>query len=557
MKRIISSILLAASAVIGYGQTAYDAQMFSENNYEGTARSVAMGNAFTALGGDLGGVSINPAGSAVAPYSQLTLTPAVTFSSTTTSGVLPPESNTLPYFDESYKTDLTKAGMPNVGFMFNFDTGRKSGLKSLSVGFVLNRTNSWCEDAYAAGTNYTTSFAGAAADAATMNVEYYNRDGILPPGEPRYSYKDFIASNAYQIYSPWKDIVGYNSGIFSAYGEEGEKFVGATEILFDNGSILQGGPVEQAYGRNVYGNKYDYTFNIGANISDFIYLGFNLGLNTITYDRTEYFKEAAVDPYNFENIFPDENGNDRTTYFQNLTYKSDYSATGSGIYGKFGIIVTPGGGLRLGAAIQTPTINNMEERWQEKGEATFTDSYFNGSTKSPVGEGTYTFYSPFRANLGLAYTLGSLGLISIDYELADYQSMKYKVDKFNMSDGDIEYFNETNDLIKEIYGIEHQLRVGAEFKPISQLSVRAGYNLMTSALKFDNSLRHNVSLGLGYSSKQSFFADLACRYSLATSEYYMPYDDYQYNGDEILNYSPEILIRTSGWKLLLTFGWRF
>lgn len=60
-----------AVAVLGYGQTAYDAQLFSENNYEGTARSVAMGNAFTALGGDLGGISINPAGSAVSPYSQL------------------------------------------------------------------------------------------------------------------------------------------------------------------------------------------------------------------------------------------------------------------------------------------------------------------------------------------------------------------------------------------------------------------------------------------------------------------------------------------------------
>ena len=557
MKKIILSFILIASAVTGYSQTAYDAYLFSENNYEGTARSVAMGNAFTALGGDLGGISINPAGSAVAGYSQLTLTPALTFASSRTDGVLPPGGNSLTYFEKSYKTGATKVGMPNIGFTFNFETGRKTGLKSMTMGFVFNRTNSWCENVYANGTNYTTSFAAAAADAATQNIAYYNLPGNLPAGEPRYSYLDLIADNAYDFYSPWKDIVGYRSGMFSTYDSEGEKFIGATEILFDNGDIQQGGPVRQTYGRSIYGNKHEYLFNIGANISDFIYLGFNLGLNTISYDHSEYFKEAAVDTYDFENIFTDNNGETHTTYFQNLMYKYSYSATGSGLFGKFGIIVTPGYGLRLGAAIQTPTVNNMQEQWQEKGETTFTNSDFDSYATSPLGEWAYTFISPFRANFGIAYTLASLGLISIDYELADYGGMKYKIDRYNMADSDIEYFEAINQDIKDYYGTEHQLRIGAEFKPLSQLAVRAGYNIATSALKDDPTSRQNISFGLGYSSKKSFFADLTCRHTFARREYYMPYDDYQYYGDEIVNYSPEILIRTSDWKLLLTLGWRF
>ena len=73
MKKTVISLLLGLSAAFGYAQTAYDALLFSENDYEGTARSVAMGNAFTALGGDLGSIGINPAGSAVAGYSQFTL----------------------------------------------------------------------------------------------------------------------------------------------------------------------------------------------------------------------------------------------------------------------------------------------------------------------------------------------------------------------------------------------------------------------------------------------------------------------------------------------------
>ena len=45
MKRTAITILLILTAVCGYSQSAYDGLIFSENNYEGTARSVAMGNA--------------------------------------------------------------------------------------------------------------------------------------------------------------------------------------------------------------------------------------------------------------------------------------------------------------------------------------------------------------------------------------------------------------------------------------------------------------------------------------------------------------------------------
>lgn len=571
MKKTALTILLTAfAAMAAHGQSAYDAWRFSENIYEGTARSVAMGNAFTALGGDLGAVSINPAGSAVAGYSQMTITPAITISSTTTSGVLPYGSSELPYFDKTFRTNYTRAGIPNVGFSFNFDTGRKSGLKRITVGFTANRTNNWCEDAYAAGTNYTTSFAGAAAFDATENIAYHNLPGNLPPDEPRYSYLDFIQEDSYDLYSPWKDIVGYQSGIFSSFDPDGEQFIGATEILLGNGDIKQGGPLYQSYGRSTYGSKYEYLFNIGANISDFVYIGFNLGVNSLSYDMSEYFKEKAIDESDFENIFTDNDGIEHKTYFSDLMYRYSYSASGTGIFGKLGIIVTPGNGLRIGAAIQTPTAMTINEQWQEKAATNFSSANFNGNATSPLGESEYSFTSPFRANFGVAYTLGSLAVISADYELAAYGSMKYKIDRYNMSDFEIEHFETVNDDIRNAYGTAHQLRIGAEVKPLSVLAVRAGYNLMTSAQKstYNSSTEeyesiaptygHNLSFGLGYISKKSFFADLACRYSFATTEYYMPYNDYIYDdAGNIMTYSPEILMKTSNWKVLLTLGWRF
>jgi hypothetical protein len=142
-----------------------------------------------------------------------------------------------------------------------------------------------------------------------------------------------------------------------------------------------------------------------------------------------------------------------------------------------------------------------------------------------------------------------------------------------MSDADVEYFESINEDIKQAYGAEHYLRIGAEFKPLSTLALRAGYNFMTPAQKKyydadineyvdikkeDIQYRQNISLGIGYISKKSFFADLTCKYAFATDEYYMPYSDYQYDNDGyLINYSPEILIRNTNWKVMLTLGWRF
>ena len=561
-KTVFTIILAATTSVCSFAQTAYDAWLFSENNYEGTARSVAMGNAFTALGGDLGAVSINPAGSAVAGYSQITLTPSLTFSTNTAVGV-PYEGSTNPYFQRMMKSRQTCAGIPNVGFTFHFDTGRSSGLKSITAGFVLNQTNSWCEDVYANGTNNQTSFLAALASDATFEIEDLNRRE--PGANPPYSKNDYMSEDAFK-YMNWQNTVGYRSGMFSAFDADGQKFVGATETILDNGEIMQSGEVEQTYGRQVSGTKYEYAFNIGANISDFVYLGFNLGVNSISYDYTHYFKEAAIDRDLFENRFTDSNGVESVTYFDRAKYKHSYSADGTGIFGKLGVIVTPGAGLRFGATIQTPTSTTIKEQWQDHAETTFTDSKFNGSSESELGQNEYDFNSPWRFGLGAAYTLGKIAVVSVDYEVANFGGMRYQYDRHDISKEDAGYFDEINKDIKASYGAAHYLRLGAEFKPMSVLAVRAGYNLGTAAQKkyydadtddyldLEPTYTQNISFGAGYSSKKSFFADIACRYTFRTNEFIYPYSDYLKDYGKL---SPEILNRHSNWKLLLTLGWRF
>ena len=282
MRKTVTSILLTLAAITGYAQTGYDGLLFSENNYEGTARSVAMGNAFTALGGDLGSITINPAGSAVAGYSQFTITPGLTFAASTAQGVSPFTDGSLPYFERQMKSNITRFSMPNMGLTMNWETNRTSGVKNVTIGFLLNKTAGYDQDVYANGLNSTTTFMGAMAAEA---------DGFLA--------SDLNASNAYDYY-PWATIVGYQSGMISPFGGYDDRYVGASELIFDNGDIVLGGEIDQTYGRRVSGSKYEYIFNIGANVSDFLYLGANLGISSFSYGLDEYFKETAVDPADFD-----------------------------------------------------------------------------------------------------------------------------------------------------------------------------------------------------------------------------------------------------------------
>lgn len=556
MKKIAITILMAFVAVSTYAQTAYSALMLSENDYEGTARTAAMGNAFTALGGDLGAVSINPAASAVNKYSQFSITPGLNIFSSTASGVSPLENSDLPYFERTMRSDRTKFNIPNAGVSFHFETGRKSGIKSYSASFIINRTASYDQNVYASGTNATTSFMGQMAYEASVN------------GYP----SSALGSNDAFDTMPWKSVIGYKTGMIDPYDDI---YVAATEKVYDDKTAFMGGTVNQAYGRNISGSKYEYILNGGMNISDFIYLGASFTINSMDYSYSEYFRETAVDPGEFKITYQDQNGNEipsMTKYFNRMKYNSSYSYSGVGYSLKLGIIVTPIPGIRFGAALQTPTVTTVDENWEDSGETEFSgEGGGRYSSESPYGENRWSFRSPLKANFGIAYTFGKIGLISADYELSDYSNLRYNSSAYT----DWDVLDEINDEMKSSYGIAHKLRVGAEFKPIPAIAVRAGYNLSTSAEKaiWDGfeyvaldkpTLSHKASIGLGFSSQKSFFADIACTRSFIPKEYFMPYADYVFRptadgGSEVdpNNYAPELLIKSSLWKVIFTIGFRF
>ena len=531
MKKILAAIFLLSVALQAGAQGWTDALNFSENDYLGTARSVGMGNAMTAVGGDLGSLTFNPAGSAVASYSQFTITPGLSFSTVTAQGSLQEG------FEDLYKTRKGRMGLPNFGAMMVYDTRNQRGLRRVSFGVVGNVTRDYTNKLRASGTNAHTTVAGSLASQA---------DGYDKSVFDKYSGN--IPS--------WESVVGYNSGIFGQVNND--TYIGLTESLLDNGKVVLSDKIGQYYGLDRKGSKYDLLMNFGLDFNDKFYLGANIGITTVTYRNDETRAEEALA------------GGDYGNGFQSLRIRSAYYDDGSGLYAKVGFIARPFNGFRIGAAVQTPTLMSIRETYQLEGR-----SVANGSERiesSPRDEWLYNVISPWRANVGIAYTIGKLALVSADYEYTDYTGMKLSPTYDYYFD-----FSEANRDIQDFTGPVHAIRLGAELKPMPEMALRVGYNLTTGAqyntLSEDgrvvslsneeriNQLRTAVSFGVGYSSPGSFFADFAIRFQYLPNEYFTPYW-YYYRENEVTytDYSvvtPEVCGQSALCNALLTLGWRF
>lgn len=77
MKKIVLTSLALCFGVVLMAQNAFDALKYSEVYYQGTARSMAMGSAFGAVGADFSSLSINPAGMGLYRSSEYMLSPTL------------------------------------------------------------------------------------------------------------------------------------------------------------------------------------------------------------------------------------------------------------------------------------------------------------------------------------------------------------------------------------------------------------------------------------------------------------------------------------------------
>lgn len=527
MKKITTLFLILATATSLYAQTADDALSFAEERYEGTARSMAMGNAFTALGGDLGGLGINPAASGVFHYSQFTFTPTLT-----------PVQSSVDYLGNSQKTTGLGLSASNLGVVLAFDTGNYSGLLNYNFGFVYNQKNNFRSKMGTYGSTDKSSMLGAYAS----RLNLYNADTGWTHD---INSEKLDATSAYSSYSEffWPDILAWRAyGLAPLYTNSQESdyiYIGSTENL-DGKRVHTGGMLNQRFNRRTYGSVDEFSFNFGGNFGDFLYFGANLNLHTLNRTIEEYYEEKA------------QNHNDFQDGFVSMDNSYWLQTTGAGINAKFGIIVRPFGGLRFGATITTPTVYSLTDHW----DYTMNTAFDNENTyteETPTGAYSYKLTTPMRWSVGAAYTFWDRALVSVDYERVNYSKTLLRNE--NGSEGE---FVEVNREMQEYFRNANIFRAGAEVRINQLISLRGGFQYYSPSAIGEASSRV-YSAGIGFNLSERAAIDLAWNRTSNYSENFQLYGDYlNYdNGDAYVVSAPTGTIRYHMSHLACTFSLKF
>ena len=542
---ILACALLAGASAAA--QTIYDATAIAQKDLNGTARFVGMGGAMSALGGDISVMGTNPAGIGIYRSNDV----MTTFGYSLLSTEIDNRGTAL-------SADKARWNFDNIGAVISTKIGNVTPLRYVNFGFNYHKAKSFYRNRRAAGDlGGYTQLDVIAAQADGLTPDYWGSSNIFNNND--IGWLSALGWEGYLI-SPTltdqktdyraQDEYG-NPLYFDANGELTTSPTGAdgrpNSSAYDNydfyGNIAGQHPYLREFRSYERGGVDEYDLNVSFNVNDRVYLGLTVGLYDVDYSKYSLYNE-------------DSEGEGGGGYM--LESYNDIS--GSGVDVKFGVIVRPFeySPLRVGLAVHTPVFYSLTYSTSAILTSDYTDQVID--TYNYVdGDMWYDFNlrTPWVINASLGYTVGSSLALGAEYEYADYSNMDFTY----AEGGAMDFLNdEAGYCLKGV----HTLRLGAELKPVSAFSLRAGYNFTTSAYKGDaykalalNSLTtdtdfanlksaHTVTLGLGYHIG-SFYADLAYKLDTYRSDFY-PFMS------EGIQPMKETDTRS---KVLLTLGYRF
>lgn len=483
MKKILLNIALVMLCVAAIAQNETDALRYSYYIPSGTARYNGMGGSFGALGADPSVIGFNPAALGVFKTTQISFSPSFKINNT--------ESAYLDSRNRDFSAnyfDINEASFVQAIERHNDNIG----LTYFTWGFSYNQLNKYSENISINGINNNGSLTDWFASRA-CGTNY----AALGDSDPFYSH---LAWETYLI-DPADTIT--NSEFVSAYDKYGEK---QSQRITRKGSMGE------------------YNIAIAFNFSHKIYIGANLGIQDVTYKQTIITEEER----------PDVTNGPKSFSFEDYAYTS-----GSGVNFKLGILYAPIEKIRFGAAIHTPTSLKMEDSYNTSCTTHLGDSTM--SYYSPDGEFEYTILSPFRANASICYIPTENLLLNLDYDLANYSSIKMRSDIYDFA-------NETQSIIDN-YKTGHCVKLGAEYR-FGALNLRLGGAFYSSPYK-SSSVNSDyctwlASGGVGFRTNHFFF-DIAYSY-LANSYVYYMYEGLVSSDPSKINFNRNHISFTLGFK---------
>jgi hypothetical protein len=511
----IGALLLSSGMLFAQGEM--DAYRYSQLDLNGTARSMSMGGAFGALGGDMSAMSHNPAGLGVYRSSevQATVTLNNALATATWTGIKNSENQTRLAFD-------------NFSYISYFPTGKESGIKGWNLGIAYNKVKDFNRNIRSTG-NPGASTGDFIATRTTREGVYLN---------------ELLSDDSYTNSNlSWLSILGYESGYITPQEDVGKNTVYR--------SSFSGAPQRTAFTLMERSSIVEYNFSLATNIADRVFLGATLGVTDLDYRMASRHDETfAGEDYGYLDNNLESEG---VAYSVNL-----------------GIIVRPADAFRMGIAYNSPKWYSLTDYFYAEGGTYIADyvSQPKMEASTPLGQyAEYRLRTPGRWIFSAAGIIGNTALVSLDYELTDYKSM-YLSDRQGYAFGD-------NKDIREDFGPGHTVKLGAEVKLTPKFALRAGYVWQSSPMK--ELLRNGeqevfpvgtvphftvsnatdyYTAGLGYRFTSNFYMDLAYILRIQNETFYPFSNIYAGDGTAELKIAPsDLSVRTS--RVALTFGYKF
>lgn len=525
---------------------------FTSHNY-GTARSMAMGNAFTALGADMVSASLNPAGIGMYVDSDFSISAMMQFTKSPT-----PNSDAFypigtPKYEQYYKDHSERFGLSSLGGVF---TAYKStgALTNLNIGVVYNRIADFNRNTLIAsiGNPGTESLANVFCTLSNIDGLQTNADGTMNFGsDPFY----------------WGAVLAYKNGLTNK--DDQGWFI---DRISPDAEIDQYSSVETR------GSIGEYAITAGFNFMDIFYVGASLGIQSLNYSREVFYGEDYIYPNGRPKGRPEFDGDTDFMPYQTvyMNYVQRTRISGTGINFKLGVTARPAKWLRIGLAYHTPTYYDATlryggEMWSStysagdnpEGYDIAANGYMYDNVATPIWEdvGPYAwkYRTPSRLLTGVAATLAERVIISADYERSWYQSTR-------LQRSPIEHLNYTG-INKEIFKGSNTIRLGAEANILPFLPVRVGYIWSGSTLRegYEDIIASHpmptkqwyVTAGVGIKFGSSIYLDLAYQYGTTNYSRYQTFYAIDSEDAEQNIESRLFDTQTDRHIAVLTFGVRF
>ena len=529
-----TALMIAMSA---NAQETYENAKLVGEDLNGTARYVGMGGAMEALGADISTIGTNPAGLGLFRHSNLSV-----------SGGLLMQSNGKAFANGN----KTNASFDQIGGVYSTRTGAKSFLnfgfnyhKGKNFDYILNAANSL----NGSSQNKQSFIKGLLGDEGKGGF-FIDRD---PKTKANVGYSDLNKkSNAYTFsqidYLYWNTLIPTNNPV------KPYDYDGGNDYTFNRA-------------HNGYIGNYD--FSVSGNLNDRVYLGVTFGIKDVHYNAYSEYSENLVSG-------------------ARASVADNRSITGSGFDITAGVIVRPieSSPFRIGAYVKTPT-------WYDLTTSNTTSliDYRNygaaNNSKSVNNSYDYKIWTPWKFGFSLGHTIGSSLALGATYEYEDYSRINTRINDggyidywtgsyYDSSIADTQMNNHTREVLKGV----STLKLGVEYKPTTNLALRAGYNYVSpmyvsdgqkdpglsslgtsyaSATDYTNwKATNRFTLGVGYQIDK-FNIDLAYQYSSQSGDFY-PFSNVKninINSTTYNNIATGTKVKNDKSQLLLTLGYRF